>query len=73
MTAFAGSAAAHTCHADGRDAEAVVAVVDPARVKSGTASTMSKAGRAGKPLIVVDVTAKRTRIVRPTTGPGEGD
>lgn len=52
-----------------RDAELVVAVVDPARAKSGTASTMAKAGRAGKPLVVVDVTAKRTRIVWPATEP----
>ncbi len=48
-----------------RDADLVIAVWDPAKTTGGTASTVRKARAAGKTVVVVDASARRTRIERP--------
>lgn len=45
-----------------RDADMVVAVYDPARKTGGTASALAKAAAAGKPTVLVDVVAGKTRL-----------
>nr|WP_276513273.1 NADAR domain-containing protein [Cellulomonas hominis] len=48
-----------------RDANALIAVHDPAHTSGGTASTIAKARAAGRPLILVDVVSRRTTIENP--------
>lgn len=44
------------------DCDVLIAVRDPRKTSGGTVSTMRKAETAGLPIIVVDVTAKRTSL-----------
>jgi ribA/ribD-fused uncharacterized protein len=47
-----------------RDADLVIAVMDPAKTTGGTASTVAKARAAGRTLVIVDVAARHTRLER---------
>jgi hypothetical protein len=43
-----------------RDSDLLIAVCDPLRTVGGTAATLKKARKAGKPIIIVDIAARRT-------------
>jgi len=48
-----------------RDADLMIAVLDPAKTTGGTVSAVKKARAAGQALVVVNVVARRTHIERP--------
>jgi len=45
-----------------RDADLLIAVCDPRRTVGGTASTLKKARKAAKPIVIVDIVARRTSL-----------
>jgi ribA/ribD-fused uncharacterized protein len=58
-----------------RDSDLLIAVCDPSRTAGGTAATLEKARQAGKPVVVVDVSRRRTTHKRgprtATSSPGD--
>jgi len=52
-----------------RDADLVIAVMDPAKTTGGTAEAMKLAREQDKPHVLVDVVARRSSVHLPTPGP----
>jgi uncharacterized phage-like protein YoqJ len=47
-----------------RDADLVIAVMDPAKTTGGTASVVKKARAAGQAMVTVDVATRKVRLER---------